>query len=180
MPSFWLARWYNHGSYYLKYRGIVDATQRHAGLLLTEQKEENDSRNLFALRSDMHSLLFDQAKWVVVPKGSQMVVHFIIVTRVPLFSFCMGDHRTSKVVRKAWSSQAIPLDRPDLRITSRRAQVESDQGSVGTGTVTKKRKAMDAAPLDVVDEAQELEEDLRLSPLFSLKSLTCEGTGTIQ
>ena len=58
---------------------------------------------------------------------------------------------------------------------------------------------MDAAPLDVVDEAQELEEDLRLAekvalffckfvvscmfrpPTLSLKlkSLTCEGTGTI-
>jgi hypothetical protein len=60
---------------------------------------------------------------------------------------------------------------------------------------------MDAAPLDVNDdEAQEFEEDLRLAekvaPFFckflvscmlrqlilssKLKSLTCEGTGTIQ
>ena len=73
-----------------------------------------------------------------------------------------------------------------------------------TGTITKKRKAMDTAPSDVndfqVDEAQELEKDLRLAekvaPFFckfvvpcmlwqltlssKLKSLICEGTGTIQ
>ena len=73
-----------------------------------------------------------------------------------------------------------------------------------TGAITKKRKAMDAAPLDVndfqVDEAQEFDEDLRLAekvaPFFckfvvscmlqqltlssKLKSLTCGETGTIQ
>jgi len=49
-------------------------------------------------------------------------------------------------------------------------QVESAQGSVGTnrkGSIKKKRKVKDAAPLDVndfqVNEAQELEEDLRLA-----------------
>jgi hypothetical protein len=50
---------------------LSDASQQHAGLLLISK------RNLFALRRDLHSLLFDQAKWVVVPKGGQMVVHFI-------------------------------------------------------------------------------------------------------
>ena len=44
---------------------------------LSEQKEENDSRNLFTLHLDLHSLLFDQEKWVVIPKGGQMVIHFI-------------------------------------------------------------------------------------------------------
>ena len=44
---------------------------------LSEQKEENNSRNLFTLHLDLHSLLFDQAKWVVIPKGGQMVIHFI-------------------------------------------------------------------------------------------------------
>ena len=39
--------------------------------------ENANSRNLFALRLDLYSMLFDQAKWVVMPKGSQMVVHFI-------------------------------------------------------------------------------------------------------
>ena len=34
---------------------------------------------------------------------------------------CMGDYRTSKVGPKAWFSQAIPRDRPDLRIISKRA-----------------------------------------------------------
>ena len=38
---------------------------------------ENDYKNLFALRWDLHSMLFDHAKWVVVPKGGEMVVHFI-------------------------------------------------------------------------------------------------------
>jgi hypothetical protein len=37
---------------------------------------ENDRRNLFALRCDLHALSFDQAKWVIVPKGGQMVIHF--------------------------------------------------------------------------------------------------------
>ena len=45
--------------------------------LLNKKHPKNDSRNLFALRRDFHSMIFDQAKWVVVPKGGQMVVHLI-------------------------------------------------------------------------------------------------------
>ena len=45
--------------------------------LSNKREPENDSRNLFALRCDLHSLLFDRAKWVVVPKDGRMVIHFI-------------------------------------------------------------------------------------------------------
>ena len=193
---------------------------------LSEQKEENDSRNLFALRWDLHSLLFDQAKWVVVPKGGQMVVHFIGQSYEAAALYHNQAFDTAQLSheflfsRFAWAiiEQAKGFLKPNLRKRFRlivatsespvnEPQVESAQGSVGmtrTGTITKKRKAMDAAPLDVndfqVDEAQELEEDLRLAekvaPFFckfvvscmlrqftlssKLKSLTCEGTGTIR
>ena len=45
-----------------------------------KKEPENDPRNLFALRRDLHSLLFDQAKWVVVPKGG--IISLIKATRL--------------------------------------------------------------------------------------------------
>jgi hypothetical protein len=42
---------------------------------------ENDPRNLFALRWDLHALQFEYATWVIVPKENQMVVHFIKTSR---------------------------------------------------------------------------------------------------
>ncbi len=193
---------------------------------LSEQKEENDSRNLFALRWDLHSLLFDQAKWVVVPKGGQMVVHFIgqsyeaaalyhnqafdtaQLSHEFLFSrFAWAIIEQAKWFLKSNLRKRFRLIVPTSESPVNGPQVGSVQGSVGmtrTEAITKKRKAMDAAPLDVndfqVDEAQELEEDLRLVekvvPFFckfvvscmlrqltlssKLKSLTCEGTGTIR
>ena len=190
---------------------------------LSEQKEENDSRNLFALRRDLHSLLFDQAKWVVVPKGGQMVVHFISQSYEAAALFHNQTFKTAQLSheflfsRFAWAiiEQAKWFVKPGLRKRFRlivptsesrvnEPQVESALGMTRIGTITKKRKAVDAAPLDdndfQVDEAQELEEDLRLAekvaPIFckfmvscmlrqltissKLKSLTCEGTGTIE
>ncbi|KAK2467350.1 hypothetical protein APHAL10511_000585 [Amanita phalloides] len=164
---------------------------------LSEQKEENDSRNLFALRWDLYSLLFDQAKWVVVPKGGQMVIHFISQSYEAAALYHNQTFNTAQLSheflfsRFAWAiiEQAKWFVKPSLRQRFRlivptsespvnEPQVESAQGSVGMtrtgtrtgtriGTITKKRKAMDAVPLDVndfqVDEAQELEEDLRLA-----------------
>jgi hypothetical protein len=193
---------------------------------LSDHQEENDSRNLFALRWDLHSSLFDQAKWVVVPKGGQMVVHFIGRSYEAAALYHNKPFNTAQLSheflfsRFAWAiiEQAKWFIKPGTRKRFRlivptsespvnESQVESAQGSVGmtrTGTITKKRKAVDAAPLDVndfqVDEAQEFDEDLRLAekvaPFFckfvvscmlqqltlssKLKSLTCEGTGTIQ
>ena len=194
---------------------------------LSNKKEpENDSRNLFALRLDLHSLLFDQAKWVVVPKGGQMVVYFISQSYEAAALYHNQTFDTARLsheflfARFAWAiiEQAKSVVKPSLRKRFRlivptsespvnEPQVESAQGSVGTnrqGSIKRKRKAMDVALLDVndpqVNEAQELKEDLRLAervaPFFckfvvssmfrqltissKLKSLTCEGTGTIQ
>ncbi|KAF8710133.1 hypothetical protein AX14_013428 [Amanita brunnescens Koide BX004] len=156
---------------------------------LSDQQEENDSRNLFALRRDLHSLLFDQAKWVVVPKGGQMVVHFISQSYEAAALYHNKAFNTAQLSheflfsRFAWAiiEQAKWFIKPGLRKRFRlivptsespvdKPQVKSAQGSVGmtrTGAITKKRKAMDAAPLDVndfqVDEAQEFDEDLRLA-----------------
>lgn len=88
--------------------------------LSNKKQSENDPRNLFALRWDLHPLLFDQAKWVVVPKGGQMVIHFISQSyeAAPLYHnqrfdtaqlsheflfarFGMGNYRTSKVGRNS-------------------------------------------------------------------------------
>ena len=41
-----------------------------------KREPENNSKNLFALRCDLRSI-FDCAKWIIVPKGGKMVVHFI-------------------------------------------------------------------------------------------------------
>ena len=186
---------------------------------LSNKKEpENDSRNLFALRLDLHSLLFDQAKWVVVPKGGQMVVYFISQSYEAAALYHNQTFDTAQLsheflfARFAWAiiEQAKSVVKPSLRKRFRlivptsespvnEPQVESAQGS-GTnrqGPIKRKREAMDTAR---VNEAQELKEDLRLAervaPFFcnfvvssmlrqltissKLKSLTCEGTGTIQ
>jgi hypothetical protein len=37
----------------------------------------DDSRNLFALRWDLHSLQFDQASFVIVPKCDHFAIHFL-------------------------------------------------------------------------------------------------------
>ncbi|KAF8813406.1 hypothetical protein BYT27DRAFT_7180892 [Phlegmacium glaucopus] len=157
---------------------------------LSNKKEpENDSRNLFALRSDLHSLLFDQAKWVVVPKGGQMVVHFIDRSYEAAALYHNQTFDTAQLsheflfARFAWAiiEQAKSVIKPSLRKRFRliiptsespvnEPQAESAQGSVGTNQkepIKKKRKTMDAAPLDVndsqVNEVQELQEDLRLA-----------------
>jgi HNH endonuclease len=182
---------------------------------LSNKKEpENDCRNLFTLCWDLHSLLFDQAKWVVMPKGGQMVVHFISQSYEAAALYHNQTFDTAQLsheflfARFAWViiEQAKSVVKPSLckrfrliiptsKSPINEPQVESAQW---------KRKTMDAAPLDVndfqVNEAQELKEDLRLAervtPFFckfvvssmlrqltlssKLKSLTCEGTGTIQ
>ncbi|KAF8333266.1 hypothetical protein F5887DRAFT_1260808 [Amanita rubescens] len=144
---------------------------------LSDWKEENDSRNLFALRWDLQSLLFDQAKWVVV--------HFIsrsyeaaALYRNQTFNTAQLSHEFL-FSRFAWAiiEQAKWFVKPGLRKRFRlivptsespvsEPQAESAQASVGMtriGTITKKRKAMDFQ----VDEAQELEEDLRLAEKFA-------------
>lgn len=186
---------------------------------LSNKKEpENDSRNLFALRWDLRSLLFDQAKWVVVPKGGQMVVHFISQSYEAAALYHNQTFDTAQLsheflfARFAWAiiEQAKSVVKPGLRkrfrliVPTSESPVNEPQVESGQGRVGKKRKAMDADPSDVndlqVNEAQELKEDLRLAervvPFFckfvvssmlrlltlssKLKSLICEGTGTIQ
>jgi len=186
---------------------------------------ENDSRNLFALRRDLHSMLFDQAKWVVVPKGGQMVVHFIDQSFEAAALYHNQTFDTSQlsheflfarfawaIIEQAKSAITVGLRKrfrliiPTSESSVSEPQVESAQSSVGAnrkGSNRKKRKSNDAGPLDVndfqVNEAQELKEDFRLAeriaPFFckfvvpsmlrqltissKLKSLTCEGAGTI-
>jgi hypothetical protein len=168
------------------------------------RQPEHDPRNLFALRQDLHALLFDYAKWVVVPMGGQMVVHFIDQSHEAAAHYHNRRFDTAKLsheflfARFAWAiiQQAKSVIIPRLRAqfhlvisTSEppvgEPQVEPAQSSVGTspkkrpldvqfnpaqgsvGTSRKKGKVEDTAPLDVndfkVNEAQELEEDLKLA-----------------
>jgi hypothetical protein len=48
--------------------------------LLGPEPLHNDSRNLFALRCDLRLAQFDQARFVIVPKSGQLVVHFLQLT----------------------------------------------------------------------------------------------------
>jgi hypothetical protein len=119
---------------------------------LSNKKEpENDSRNLFALRLDLHSLLFDKAKWVVVPKGGQMVVHFISQSHEAAALYHNQTFDTAQLsheflfARFAWAiiEQAKSVIKLGLRKRFRlivptsespvnETQVESAQVSVGT------------------------------------------------
>lgn len=154
--------------------------------LWNKKQSENDTRNLFALRWDLHASPPDQAKWVVVPKGGQMVVHFISqsyeaaalyhnqafdtiqLSHEFLFArFAWAIIEQAKSVVTAGLPKRFRLIVPTSESPVNEPQVESAQGSVGTnrkGPIRKKRKVEDAAPLDVNDnEAQELKEDLRLA-----------------
>src|SRR6266576_1279847 len=141
---------------------------RNVYSLSNKKQPENDSRNLFALRQDLRALFFDHGKWVVVPEGGQMVVHFISQSYEAAALYHNRTFDTTQLsheflfARFAWTiiEQAQSVVRAGIRTrfrlivpTSESAvnepQVESAQGSVGTNRKEKKRKAEDVAPLDV-------------------------------
>jgi hypothetical protein len=148
---------------------------------------EHDTRNLFALRWDLHALLFDQAKWVVVPKDGQMVIHFISQSFEAAALYHNRRFDTTKLSheflfsRFAWAiiEQVKSAITPEVRRyfnlivsipTSESPEGEPQVGpsESSVGTSRKKRKVDDAAlGLDVndfqVNEAQELKEDLKLA-----------------
>ena len=148
---------------------------------------ENDSRDLFALRRDLHALLFDHGKWVVALKGDQIVVRFInqsyeaaALYHNQMFDTTQLSHEFL-FARSAWAiiehaKSVVAGLRKRFHLTSEsqvnEPQVESAQGSIGTDRKGRKRKAEDDAPLDSqVNEAQELREDLRLAEEFVVSSV---------
>src|ERR1700691_15960 len=77
----------------------------------------NDSRNLFALRCDLHLGQFDQAQFVIVPKSGQLVVHFLQLTDqcAQRYHNVQFDHKDSLshellYARFAWALMKIVKD----------------------------------------------------------------------
>ena len=145
--------------------------------LSNKKHPENDSRNLFALRWDLYSMLFDQAKWVVVPKGGQMVVHFINQSFEAAALYHNRTFDTSHLsheflfARFAWAiiEQAKSAITVGLRkrfrliiliseIPVSEPPVEAAQSSVGANWKGSNRKKR-----TINNEDQELKEDLRLA-----------------
>lgn len=124
---------------------------------LSNQKEPaNDSRNIFALRWDLLSSLFDKEKWVVVPKDGQMVVHFIDQSyeTAALYHNKMFDTAHSSheflFARFAWAiieqvrSAVPPMLRKRFRLTIPTSESAvndpQEEGSVDMNQKEKKRK----------------------------------------
>jgi len=148
---------------------------------LSNKKEpENDPRNLFALRWDLHSLLFDQAKWVVVPMGGEMVVHFIDQSYEAAALYHNKKFNTTNLAheflyaRFAWAiiecaKSAVGTSRKQFRLAVpvyesqvNEPQEGSAQGSTGTKRGGKKRK-IDEPQVNDFNEAEEFIKDLRLA-----------------
>ncbi|KAF8347908.1 hypothetical protein F5887DRAFT_1280974 [Amanita rubescens] len=138
---------------------------------------ENDPMNLFALRWDLRTLL-DQGKWVVVHFISQSyeaaaLYHNQAFDTTQLSYEFLFARFVWVIIEKVKSVVLAGLRKRFRLIVStseslvNEPQVESAQGTVGTNRKGKKRKAKDAALLDVndfqVSEDRELEEDLRLA-----------------
>jgi hypothetical protein len=77
----------------------------------------NDSRNLFALRTDLRLGQFDQARFVIVPKSGQLVVHFLQLAdqSAQLYHNVQFDHKDALshellYARFAWALMKIVKD----------------------------------------------------------------------
>ena len=75
----------------------LDQNNMHVYLSGDQRSLINSSRNLFTLRWDLHLCLFDEAGFVIVPKLSQLVVHFLQPTNqsAQLYHNVKFDHKNA-------------------------------------------------------------------------------------
>ena len=92
----------------------LDQNNMHVYLSGDQRSLINSSRNLFTLRWDLHLCLFDEAGFVIVPKLSQLVVHFLQPTNqsAQLYHNVKFDHKNALshealYARFAWALMKI-------------------------------------------------------------------------
>jgi hypothetical protein len=117
-------------------------------MFLSEHPINEDSRNLFALWIDLHQSQFDQARFVIVPKSGQLVIHFVrhVYETANQYHNVNFDHRNvllNKLLyaRFAWALFEIVKDSrlSEKRFNFNEQEISKDSGK-GTMIINRMKR----------------------------------------